>query len=58
VAAERARNALQQKELEVVQESMGVEEACELDQALHDLESEFDLDDDDLLNILSRIITA
>uniref|UniRef100_A0A7S1Y214 Uncharacterized protein n=1 Tax=Grammatophora oceanica TaxID=210454 RepID=A0A7S1Y214_9STRA len=66
VAAERARNAKLKQEEEAAREaelmidsttsSPGEEE--DLDRTLYELESEFDMDDDALLGMLSRIVTA
>jgi hypothetical protein len=50
VAAERARAATRKQELEMAQENL------ELDQELFDFGNEFDLDDDALLGMLSRMI--
>jgi hypothetical protein len=58
VAAERARNAAANRETEAMQEQRGIQEADELDQAFDDFGLEFDLDDDALLNMLSRIIST
>jgi hypothetical protein len=58
VAAERARNAAANRETEAIQEQRGIQEADELDQACDDFGLEFDLDDDALLNMLSRIIST
>jgi len=55
VAAERARSANMKREIEVNRE--GGEDQVELDKDLNYLEAEFDLDDDALLNMLSRIIS-
>jgi len=55
VAAERARSANRKREIEVNRE--GGEDQVELDKELNYLEAEFDLDDDALLNMLSRIIS-
>lgn len=52
VAAERARAANEK------QQSIAAEEALDIDKDLYDIENEFDLDDDELLNMLSRIVTA
>mmetsp|Transcript_24514 Transcript_24514/g.57105 ORF Transcript_24514/g.57105 Transcript_24514/m.57105 type:complete len:395 (-) Transcript_24514:238-1422(-) len=59
VAAERARSAQLKREVEAAREAGSVEDDVgELDKALYDLETEFDLDDDALLNMLSHIVTA
>ena len=58
VAAERAMTANLKREVEAERESDAMLDANDLDRALIDLESEFDLDDDALLNMLSTIITA
>ena len=58
VAAERARSAAHDREMEILREEQGAEEAGELDRALLDLESEFVMDDDDLISILSSILTT
>jgi hypothetical protein len=58
VAAERALLAAHDREMEIVRQEQGAEEAGEIDRALIDLESEFDLDDDALLSLLSSIITS
>jgi hypothetical protein len=58
VAAERARSASANREKDAVQEQRGMQEAGELDQAFEDFGLEFDLDDDALLNMLSRIIST
>uniref|UniRef100_A0A6U1RUS0 Uncharacterized protein n=1 Tax=Cyclophora tenuis TaxID=216820 RepID=A0A6U1RUS0_CYCTE len=58
VAAERARSAAEKRKVEASLESDMPEEIGELDGALYDLETEFDLDDDALLGMLSKIITA
>ena len=55
VAAERARSANMKREIEVNRD--GGEDQVELDKDLNYLEAEFDLDDDALLNMLSRIIS-
>jgi hypothetical protein len=57
VAAERARAAGRMQDMEAVREAERAE-AEELDKEILDLGAEFDLDDDALLNMLSRIITA
>lgn len=56
VAAERARAGNRNKEMEMALEA--TEDKNEVDKELFALESEFDLDDDDLLNMLSRIISS
>jgi len=55
VAAERARSTNMKREIEANRE--GGEDQVELDKELNYLEAEFDLDDDALLNMLSRIIS-
>jgi len=57
VAAERARAAGRMQDMEAVREAE-MAEAEELDKEILDMGAEFDLDDDALLNMLSRIITA
>jgi hypothetical protein len=57
VAAERARAAGRQQDMEAAREAE-LTEAEELDKEILDMGAEFDLDDDILLNMLSRIITA
>ena len=58
VAAERAKAAAEKRQVEATHEAQVTEEIGELDGALYDLENEFDLDDDVLLGMLSKIITA
>ena len=57
VAAERARAASSKEDNEAAREAE-MEDATELDKEIFDMGAEFDLDDDILLNMLSRIITA
>lgn len=58
VAAERARTANTKREMEENRESEVMLDGNDLDRALIDLESEFDLDDDALLGMLSSIVSA
>eukprot|EP00562_Extubocellulus_spinifer_P019767 CAMPEP_0178598568 /NCGR_PEP_ID=MMETSP0697-20121206/32819_1 /TAXON_ID=265572 /ORGANISM="Extubocellulus spinifer, Strain CCMP396" /LENGTH=894 /DNA_ID=CAMNT_0020236359 /DNA_START=322 /DNA_END=3006 /DNA_ORIENTATION=+ len=64
VAAERARSAAQKQQAAAQQEAaangidVGFEDISEFDRELFDIGQEFDLDDDDLLNVLSRIIAT
>jgi len=58
VAAERAKSATLKREVEETRESEEMLDGNDLDRALLDLESEFDLDDDALLNMLSSIVAA
>jgi hypothetical protein len=58
VAAERAKTATLKREMELTRESEEMLDSNDLDRALIDLESEFDLDDDALLNMLSSIVAA
>lgn len=58
VAAERAKKAKSMKESEYARETDAMMDGNDLDRALLDLESEFDLDDDALLSMLSSIIAA
>jgi hypothetical protein len=58
VAAERAKAAQNKREFEYELESESMLDNNDLDRALIDLESEFDLDDDALLNMLSSIVAS
>jgi 5-enolpyruvylshikimate-3-phosphate synthase len=57
VAAERARSASNLRDMEAAREAE-TEDFAAIDQEIMDMGAEFDLDDDALLNMLSRIITA
>lgn len=57
VAAERARAASHNRDMEAAQQAEA-EDFETIDQEIMDMGAEFDLDDDALLNMLSRIITA
>jgi hypothetical protein len=57
VAAERARSAANSRDMEAAREAE-TEDFAAIDQEIMDMGAEFDLDDDALLNMLSRIITA
>lgn len=57
VAAERARSAEQKRKVEIAREAQ-VDEADNLDTQLDDLASDFDLDDDALLGMLSQLIST
>jgi hypothetical protein len=58
VAAERAKSASMKRQIEEAREAEAMLDGNDLDKALYDLETEFDLDDDALLNMLSQIVTA
>lgn len=58
VAAERAQAASLKQEVAAQKDANGQNEVNEFDKELYDLGVEFDLDDDALLNVLSRIIAT
>lgn len=58
VAAERAKDAAKKREVEASLEADVLDDIGELDGAVYELESEFDLDDDALLGMLSKIVAT